>query len=273
MEQAAKPVRDRGSIRKNRPCYRYGNYLTYYGYRVGAEMEDDPRLKLFQAEWFHGKRMVRHSLSLDRLLSINSAGVNSQPPHATRRWTSAATPGWSRCAPALASCARPWWAWTSTARWCRRPSALCAPRETRWRTGTRQAPASPPSCRVRRCPNCSLVRWPPNLYGRLSLSLSFGKVPQLFLRTNGAQHMGRNVEAMVHAHAHAAEGGGAGWSGAHVHATWTPAAALQSLRKVTFTHANFVEDTHECKAASADTVMWCAPPHTTAQATRSRRSS
>lgn len=27
-------MRDRGSIRKHRPCYRYGNYLTYYGYRV-----------------------------------------------------------------------------------------------------------------------------------------------------------------------------------------------------------------------------------------------
>ena len=43
-----------------------------------------------------------------------------------------------------------------------------------------------------------------------------------------------------------------------MHSGWTPAAALQSLRRVTFTHANFVQDTHRCDDNSADTVMWCA---------------
>lgn len=165
VEQAAKPVRDRGSIRKNRPCYRYGNYLTYYGYRVGAEMEDDPRLKLFQAEWFHGKRMVD--------IGCNAGLVTLR---ACSRFLCASVVGVDIDRTLVQKAVR----------------ALCTARD-------------------------QVANW---------------------------HKTGTCEPAVVQS-----------WSGAHVHATWTPAAALQSLRKVTFTHANFVEDTHECKAASADTVM------------------
>lgn len=45
------------SARKQRRCYRYGNYRGYYGYRVGAEMEDH-RLLSLRREWFEGRRCI-----------------------------------------------------------------------------------------------------------------------------------------------------------------------------------------------------------------------
>ncbi|GLI67704.1 hypothetical protein VaNZ11_011972 [Volvox africanus] len=32
--------------------YRYGNYHRYYGYRMSADMDEDPRVKLMRREWF-----------------------------------------------------------------------------------------------------------------------------------------------------------------------------------------------------------------------------
>jgi 7SK snRNA methylphosphate capping enzyme len=52
----AEPPRGGGS-RKNRPCFRYGNYRGYYGYRVGAELEDH-RLLALQPEWFRDRRCL-----------------------------------------------------------------------------------------------------------------------------------------------------------------------------------------------------------------------
>jgi 7SK snRNA methylphosphate capping enzyme len=43
--------------RKSRPCFRYGNYRGYYGYRVGAAMEDH-RLLTLQRAWFAGRRCL-----------------------------------------------------------------------------------------------------------------------------------------------------------------------------------------------------------------------
>ena len=51
---AAEPPR---GCRKSRPCFRYGNYRGYYGYRVGAELEDH-RLLALQPEWFRGRRCL-----------------------------------------------------------------------------------------------------------------------------------------------------------------------------------------------------------------------
>ncbi|KAH6817125.1 S-adenosyl-L-methionine-dependent methyltransferases superfamily protein [Perilla frutescens var. frutescens] len=33
----------------------FGNYRHYYGYRVGQDMDEDPRLKVMKKEWFEGK--------------------------------------------------------------------------------------------------------------------------------------------------------------------------------------------------------------------------
>ncbi|KAM3281723.1 putative RNA methyltransferase [Capsicum chacoense] len=33
----------------------FGNYRNYYGYRIGQDMEEDPRLKAMKKEWFEGK--------------------------------------------------------------------------------------------------------------------------------------------------------------------------------------------------------------------------
>ena len=58
--------------------YRYGNYDRYYGYRVGASMEDH-RLAAMREEWFRGKRVCDvgcndglFSLSLARAFSPRS---------------------------------------------------------------------------------------------------------------------------------------------------------------------------------------------------------
>lgn len=54
---AAAAEAPRGGGRKSRPCFRYGNYRGYYGYRVGAELEDH-RLLALLPEWFCGRRCL-----------------------------------------------------------------------------------------------------------------------------------------------------------------------------------------------------------------------
>lgn len=41
--------------RKRQEVAIFGNYRNYYGYRVGQELEEDPRLKVLKKEWFEGK--------------------------------------------------------------------------------------------------------------------------------------------------------------------------------------------------------------------------
>ncbi|BBH08375.1 S-adenosyl-L-methionine-dependent methyltransferases superfamily protein [Prunus dulcis] len=41
--------------KKRKEICPYGNYKHYYGYRIGQELEEDPRLKVFKKEWFQGK--------------------------------------------------------------------------------------------------------------------------------------------------------------------------------------------------------------------------
>ncbi|KAJ4839882.1 hypothetical protein Tsubulata_003189 [Turnera subulata] len=44
------------SKRKRKEVFPFGNYRSYYGYRIGQDMqEEDARLKVFKREWFEGK--------------------------------------------------------------------------------------------------------------------------------------------------------------------------------------------------------------------------
>ncbi|KAM1361128.1 hypothetical protein EV2_027079 [Malus domestica] len=46
------------SDKKRKEIFPYGNYKSYYGYRIGQEMEEDARLKVFKKEWFEGKECL-----------------------------------------------------------------------------------------------------------------------------------------------------------------------------------------------------------------------
>ncbi|XP_064948052.1 probable RNA methyltransferase At5g51130 isoform X1 [Musa acuminata AAA Group] len=41
--------------RKPKTCFVYGNYKSYYSYRIDRNVKEDPRLALFKREWFEGK--------------------------------------------------------------------------------------------------------------------------------------------------------------------------------------------------------------------------
>ncbi|XP_038878262.1 probable RNA methyltransferase At5g51130 isoform X2 [Benincasa hispida] len=41
--------------KRRKHAFPYGNYQNYYGYRVGQNLVEDPRLKVFKKEWFEGK--------------------------------------------------------------------------------------------------------------------------------------------------------------------------------------------------------------------------
>ncbi|KAA8523144.1 hypothetical protein F0562_009567 [Nyssa sinensis] len=40
--------------RKRKEVAIFGNYRNYYGYRIGQDLEEDPRLKYLKKEWFEG---------------------------------------------------------------------------------------------------------------------------------------------------------------------------------------------------------------------------
>ncbi|XP_044463518.1 probable RNA methyltransferase At5g51130 [Mangifera indica] len=44
--------------RKRKEVFPFGNYKSYYGYRIGGGLDEDPRLKVFRKEWFHGKNCL-----------------------------------------------------------------------------------------------------------------------------------------------------------------------------------------------------------------------
>ncbi|GAB2292321.1 hypothetical protein Dimus_026568 [Dionaea muscipula] len=44
-----------GKKRKHKEVFPYGNYRSYYGYRVGKGMEEDLRFQVLKEEWFKGK--------------------------------------------------------------------------------------------------------------------------------------------------------------------------------------------------------------------------
>ncbi|CAM8891437.1 unnamed protein product [Rhodiola kirilowii] len=41
--------------RKGKEVAQFGNYRNYYGYRLGQELKEDPRLHVFRKEWFQDK--------------------------------------------------------------------------------------------------------------------------------------------------------------------------------------------------------------------------
>ncbi|KAL5174520.1 putative RNA methyltransferase [Glycine soja] len=41
--------------KKRKQVFPYGNYKSYYGYRIGQGVDEDPRLKVLRKEWFEGK--------------------------------------------------------------------------------------------------------------------------------------------------------------------------------------------------------------------------
>ncbi|GAB4839063.1 hypothetical protein Ancab_028592 [Ancistrocladus abbreviatus] len=52
--------------RKLKEVYPFGNYRNYYGYRVGQDMEEDPRFTVFKKEWFEAKKFrCRTILGID----------------------------------------------------------------------------------------------------------------------------------------------------------------------------------------------------------------
>ncbi|KAK7251546.1 hypothetical protein RIF29_34839 [Crotalaria pallida] len=44
--------------KKRKQVFPYGNYKAYYGYRIGQDAEEDPRLKVLRKEWFEGKECL-----------------------------------------------------------------------------------------------------------------------------------------------------------------------------------------------------------------------
>ncbi|KAK4280918.1 hypothetical protein QN277_012471 [Acacia crassicarpa] len=51
--QSRNPAKNNSKKRKK--VSPWGNYWNYYGYRIGQDLEEDPRLKVFRKEWFEGK--------------------------------------------------------------------------------------------------------------------------------------------------------------------------------------------------------------------------
>lgn len=46
------------STKRQKRVFLHGNYNRYYGYRLGSELEEDPRLQVLDRRWFHGKRCL-----------------------------------------------------------------------------------------------------------------------------------------------------------------------------------------------------------------------
>ncbi|KAK4280917.1 hypothetical protein QN277_012470 [Acacia crassicarpa] len=46
---------EKSNSQKRKKVFPWGNYRNYYGYRIGQDLDEDPRLKVFRKEWFEGK--------------------------------------------------------------------------------------------------------------------------------------------------------------------------------------------------------------------------
>ncbi|PIA64822.1 hypothetical protein AQUCO_00100350v1 [Aquilegia coerulea] len=55
MEKKEEKPQESSKKRKRKEVAIFGNYRHYYGYRLGKDMKEDPRFKVFKKEWFQDK--------------------------------------------------------------------------------------------------------------------------------------------------------------------------------------------------------------------------
>lgn len=49
------PKNHKSKKKRNNQVFPFGNYRNYYGYRIGNDVKEDPRLRVLKKEWFEGK--------------------------------------------------------------------------------------------------------------------------------------------------------------------------------------------------------------------------
>ncbi|GAA0157057.1 hypothetical protein LIER_14403 [Lithospermum erythrorhizon] len=54
-QNQTQPQNSDAKKRKRKEFAVFGNYRNYYGYRIGKNIDEDPRLKVMKKEWFEGK--------------------------------------------------------------------------------------------------------------------------------------------------------------------------------------------------------------------------
>ncbi|KAK1265061.1 putative RNA methyltransferase [Acorus gramineus] len=55
MSKEENPKQEKKNLRRKKHIAIYGNYKNYYGYRIGQQEKEDPRLSVLRREWFEGK--------------------------------------------------------------------------------------------------------------------------------------------------------------------------------------------------------------------------
>ncbi|MED6137921.1 hypothetical protein PIB30_069526 [Stylosanthes scabra] len=58
LEDETKKQGAKHNNKKRKQVFPYGNYRSYYGYRIGQDADEDPRLKVFRKEWFEDKECL-----------------------------------------------------------------------------------------------------------------------------------------------------------------------------------------------------------------------
>ncbi|WJX26423.1 hypothetical protein P8452_15346 [Trifolium repens] len=53
--EQSETLQQKQNNKKPKQVFPYGNYKSYYNYRIGDGVDGDPRLKVFRKEWFEGK--------------------------------------------------------------------------------------------------------------------------------------------------------------------------------------------------------------------------
>lgn len=58
METQNQNQNQKQNSKKRKQVFPYGNYKSYYGYRIGQDVDEDPRLKVLRKEWFESKECL-----------------------------------------------------------------------------------------------------------------------------------------------------------------------------------------------------------------------
>ncbi|CAL0312501.1 unnamed protein product [Lupinus luteus] len=56
--ESQKQKQEQNNSKKRKQVFPYGNYKSYYGYRIGQGTDEDPRMKVLRKEWFEGKECL-----------------------------------------------------------------------------------------------------------------------------------------------------------------------------------------------------------------------